>query len=97
MAALFREEIPAHHAVFVHIVVESDDFVVIRVQIRRILMRTGLLGFIGRQIMPVLAGELAAAAGRAPGRINKKCLRQNIAPSTGGDLAAPAQMVNQFR
>ena len=65
VAALVREEVPDHIALLVQMLVETNDLVVVGVQIRRILMAPPLLGLVGGQIVPFLAGKLTAAACRA--------------------------------
>ena len=82
MAALVREEVPLDHAVDL-VLGEAHQFIVVRVQVGRILMRARLLGLVGNQAVPFLAGHLAAAAGRAPCGVNQKRLGHDIAPLLG--------------
>ena len=65
VAALVREKVPDHIALLVQMLVKTNDLVVVGVQIRRILMAPPLLGLVGGQIVPFLAGKLTAAACRA--------------------------------
>ena len=65
VAALGREKVPDHIALLVQMLVKTNDLVVVGVQIRRILMAPPLLGLVGGQIVPFLAGKLTAAACRA--------------------------------
>jgi hypothetical protein len=68
MAALIREKVP-DHAAFVFVLTEAYELVVIGIQVRRVLVRTALLGFNGRKPVPFLARDLAPPAGRAPGGV----------------------------
>jgi hypothetical protein len=73
MAALFREEVPPDHAVL-EMLAEANEFVVVGVQILRILVTAPVvLGrLVGGQFIPLLAGDLTAAARGAAGRIYKE-------------------------
>ena len=64
MTALVREEIPADKTV-IEMFVETNDFVVIGIQIRRILVRSPLPRVVGREFVPFLAGDLTATTGCA--------------------------------
>jgi hypothetical protein len=69
MTALIREEQPSQFAVddfFFH----AHQFVSVKGEIGGILVRSSIDGFFSRQVVPLLAGDLAASAGRTQGCIN---------------------------
>ena len=70
MAALVGKEVPDHIAFVIDIFVKAYNLEVVGIQIRRILVRAALLGVVGRQIMPLLTGQLAATTCRAPRGVN---------------------------
>jgi hypothetical protein len=71
--ALIREKQPSQLAVnygFPH----SDQFISIKGEIFRILIRAAIYGLLGGKVMPLFTGDLAASAGHAKRRIDKKCV-----------------------
>ena len=90
VAALVGEEVPHHIARIVEMLVEADDFKVVGIEIRGILMGAPLLGDVGGQVVPLLACQLAAAAGRAPCCVYKKCFRHRVLLEGRAAKARPA-------
>jgi len=78
VTALVREKVPPDLTVF-KMLIESDELIVVCIQILRILMAAPFVlgGLVGRQLMPLLAGDLATATGGASGCINQKRLRHD--------------------
>ena len=71
MAALFRKKQPFQFAVddlFAH----ANQLVGIKGEILRILVRAEVLGLFRRQIVPLLAGDLASSATHAQRRVDEK-------------------------
>ena len=64
MTALFRKKQPLQFTVD-DLLVHANQLVSIKGEILRILVRAEILGFFRRQIVPLLAGDLAPSATHA--------------------------------
>ena len=81
MTALIREEVPTDDVIF-QVLTEAHQFVVVGVQILRILVAAPaiLSGLVGGQFVPFLAGYLTSAARGAAGGVYQERLRHGASP-----------------
>jgi hypothetical protein len=71
MPALFRKEKPLQLSAQ-HLFTHSNQFIGIEGEILWIFVSSPVLCFLGREIMPLLAGDLASSARHAQCRIDEK-------------------------